>query len=353
VPQSLAVRLCDAAGVFIGQLLGNAEYLAAAGVAAPPSFGVWHAEPLPTFLQVDFGLVAGPDGLEGRLVELQAFPSLYGFQRLLGEVSRTFFGYESLTPYLDNLDEKTYTRLVGEAITGGHDPREVVLLEIEPRKQKTRPDFEVTEQVWNVRAIDLGDVRRDGTRLFYDRDGVRTPIARIYNRVIPDELQRVGRAWPFSADDRLDVEWCGTPDWYFRISKFSLPYLRHPWVPTTHFLSDLPELPSNREDWILKPLYSFAGTGIVFAPTDEQIAAIPVDERRNYILQERVMFTPVIETPHGATQVELRIMMVRDGDRYRCVLPLARMGRGRMMGVDHNRGLEWVGATAALIDPHA
>ena len=352
LPGSLTARLCDVAGVFVGQLLGDAEYLAAAGVAAPSAFEVWNAEPWPTFLQVDFGLIAGPHGLEGRLVELQAFPSLYGFQRLLGEVSLSFYACEGLTPYLDDVDAQTYTRLVGAAITGGHDPREVVLLEIEPQTQKTRPDFDVTEQVWNVRAVDLGDLRREGTKLFYDRDGVRTPIARIYNRVIPDELQRVGRAWPFSAGDRVDVEWCGTPDWYFRISKFSLPFLRHPWVPATYFLSDVPELPSNRGDWILKPLYSFAGTGIVFAPTDEQIAAIPVDQRRQYILQERVTFTPVIETPHGPTQVELRIMMVRDGDRYRCVLPLARMGRGKMMGVDHNRGLEWVGATAALIDPH-
>jgi hypothetical protein len=58
----------------------------------------------------------------------------------------------------------------------------------------------------------------------------------------------------------------------------------------------------------------------------------------------------VIATPAGATQAEIRIMFVRDGDALRAVMPLVRMGRGRMMGVDHNKGLEWVGASAALID---
>ena len=352
LPGSLTDRLSDVANVFVKQLLDDPAYLAAADAAAPAGFSIPNGEPQPTFIQVDFGLIEGANGIEGRLVEMQAFPSLYGFQRLLGEVSRTFYGYEALTAYLSDANANTYIDLVGNAITGGHDPREVVLLEIEPEKQKTRPDFVVTEQTWGVRAIDLGAVQRSGHRLFYDRDGVRTPIARIYNRVIPDELERTGRTWPFGGDDPVDVEWCGSPDWYFRISKFSLPFLRHPWVPATHFLSDLPELPADRDDWVLKPLYSFAGLGIVFGPTDEQIAAIPADQRRHYIVQKRMTFTPVIETPHGATRVELRIMMVRDGDRYRCVLPLARMGRGQMMGVDHNRGLEWVGATAALIDPN-
>ena len=351
VPASLTARLSDAARDLVHQLLDNPTYMDAADHEVPPAFRLERGEDRPTFLQVDFGLVEGANGLEGRLVELQAFPSLYGFQRLLGELSRSFYGFETLSAYLGDLEAATYSELIGRAITNGHDPRHVVLLEVDPQRQKTRPDFEVTEQVWGVRAIDVDAVRREGRTLYYERDGRPTRIARIYNRAIPDELERAGRVWPFSDGADIDVEWCGGPDWYFRISKFSLPFLKHPWVPETHFLSDVTELPAGRENWVLKPLYSFAGSGIVFGPTDEQIAAIPHERRREYILQRRVTFTPVIVTPHGATQVELRIMMVRDGATYRPVLPLARMGRGRMMGVDHNRGLDWVGATAALIDP--
>jgi hypothetical protein len=193
------------------------------------------------------------------------------------------------------------------------------------------------------------DVIKDGRRLFYQRDGALTPIRRIYNRVIPDELARSGAPMPFDYRDDLDVEWIGGPDWFFRISKFSIPWLRHPWVPETHFLSDITTMPTDRDEWLLKPLFSFAGGGIIFAPTDADLAAIPQEQRANYVLQRRVAFTPVIETPHGPTQAEIRLMMVRAGDTYRAVMPLVRMGRGRMMGVDHNKGLAWVGASAAFL----
>jgi hypothetical protein len=195
----------------------------------------------------------------------------------------------------------------------------------------------------------VSTVRREGRQLFYDRDGRMVRIRRIYNRVIPDELDRKGIELPFDYRDDLDVEWAGHPAWYFRISKFSIPWLRHPAVPATWFLHEMAELPKDREHYVLKPLYSFAGGGIVFAPTDADILAIPQEERMNYILQERIAFTPLIETPHGPTQVEVRIMYVW-ADQLRPVLPLLRMGRGKMMGVDHNKGLRWVGASAALIE---
>jgi len=222
-------------------------------------------------------------------------------------------------------------------------------MEIEPRRQKTWPDFVVTEAMWGVRAVDTAEVTREGRRLFYQRDGRRVPIKRIYNRVIPDELERKAVQLPFDYRDDLDLEWAGHPSWYFRISKFSIPWLRHPSVPRTWFLHELDRLPADRERYLLKPLFSFAGGGIIFAPGDADITAIPPAERRNYILQERIEFAPVIETPDGPTQAEIRLMYVWT-DRLRPVLPLIRMGRGKMMGVDHNKGLRWVGASAALID---
>jgi hypothetical protein len=289
------------------------------------------------------------DRVEGRLVELQAFPSLYGFQLLLAETSRDLWGLTGVSPFPEGLDRAAYLRIVGQAITGGHDPGEVVLMEIDPERQKTRPDFAATERLWGVRAVDVRAVTREGRRLFHARDGRRVPIARIYNRVIPDELARTPISLPFDYRDDLDVEWTGSPDWFFQLSKFTIPWLRHPWVPRTHFLHTLAQLPDDREAWLLKPLFSYAGGGIVFAPTDADLAAIPADQRHLYVLQERVAFTPVIDTPQGATQAEIRLMFVRDAGTYRLVLPLVRMGRGRMMGVDHNKGLSWVGASAALL----
>lgn len=350
LPHSLFQDLDRAAQAMLGELLGSAGYLEAAGRMVPPDCRPARGEDRPTFVCVDFGLVRGANGrIEGRLVELQAFPSLYGFQLLLAETSRDLYGFQDTSAVAPGLTRDEYLRLAGRAIVGPHDPAEVVLLEIEPEKQKTRPDFTATERLWGVRAIDLGEVERQGRRLFARRDGRLTPIARIYNRVIPDELWRTGRSWPFDLAADLDVEWVGGPDWFFKISKFSIPWLRHPWVPHASYLADVTAPPEPRDAWLLKPLFSFAGGGIVFAPTDTDLSAIPPASRRDYIIQERVAFEPLIDTPHGATQLEVRLMMVRDGDRYRTLIPLGRMGRGKMMGVDHNKGLSWVGATAVLI----
>ncbi len=358
---ALIKSLADAAVAMTDSLVNDPVYLEAAAQVVPAKFRVANSEPLPTFVQVDFGLVKDRKTIEARLVELQAFPSLYGFQLAVGDAYAREYDLLSdgkLTPFLSGLDRAGYVELMRKALVGKHDAANVVLLEIEPTKQKTRPDFEVTESTWGVRAIDINDVivdQRDGARLFYKRDGSLTRIARIYNRVIPDELERKGLSMPFDFRDDLDVEWLGSPDWFFKISKFSIPHIRHAWVPITRFLNDAIEGDglgaafADRERWLLKPLFSFAGGGIVFAPTDAQIAAIPEAERANYILQERVDFAPVIETPQGGTPAELRIMLVRDGGQYRPVLPLVRMGRGKMMGVDHNKGLEFVGASAAFM----
>lgn len=358
-PRSLMDELSATGLELAGQILDRPDARAAALAAVPERFRGPNAETHPTFLQVDFGLVRGPSGaIEPKLVELQAFASLYGFQLAVAEAYRDAFALDpSLGMFLAGLQAAQYHDRVGQALLNGHDPKHVVLMEIEPRKQKTWPDFVVTEHMWGVRAVDTSEIERDGRRLFYQRDGQRTPIARIYNRVIPDELERKNVPLPFDYRDDLEVEWAGHPSWYFQISKFSIPWLKHRSVPETTFLHQLDRLPADRERYLLKPLFSFAGGGIIFAPTDAQVAAIPADERANYILQERIQFEPVIDTPEGPTQAEIRIMYVRSpstspgagGERFQPVLPLIRMGRGKMMGVDHNKGLRWVGASAGLI----
>ena len=336
----------------VRQILESPSAMAAGVAVVPERFRGPNAGERPIFLQVDFGLVRGEGGrIEPKLVELQAFASLYGFQLAVAEAYRDAFHLSpTLGLFLGGLDAPSYDAVVRQAITGGHDPHEVVLMEIEPRQQKTWPDFVVTEQMWGVRAIDTAEVEREGRRLFYRRDGRQTQITRIYNRVIPDELERKSVQLPFDYRDELDVEWAGHPAWYFRISKFSIPFLKHPSVPKTWFLHELDRMPEDRDRYLLKPLFSFAGGGIIFAPTDAQVAAIPAAERSNYILQERIQFEPVIDTPDGPTQAEIRIMYVdADSGELTPVLPLIRMGRGKMMGVDHNKGLRWVGASAGFI----
>lgn len=349
-PRELMTTLADTGQALLDQILNSPDAMAQAEAVVPERYKGISAEAIPTFAQVDFGLVRDSAGqITPKLVELQAFASLYGFQLAMAEAYRDAFDLPpSLELYLDGLTYDRYYELAANAIVGDHDPAEVVLMEIQPHQQKTWPDFVVTEQMWGVRAVDTLEVKREGRRLYYRRDGRLTQIKRIYNRVIPDELERKKIQLGFGYGDELEVSWAGHPAWYFRISKHSIPFLNHPSVPETRFLDGIEQLPVDRERYLLKPLFSFAGGGIIFAPTDAQIAAIPLDQRRNYILQERIQFEPVIDTPEGPTQAEIRIMYLRDGARLRPVLPLLRMGRGKMMGVDHNKGLRWVGASAGF-----
>ena len=348
-PKPLIDRMASDGQDLIRQLVDNPAYRAKSDEAVPAAFKVPNEAPHPMFVQVDFGLVRDARGeLQPKLVELQAFPSLYAYQGPLADAYLDVYGLDSRLKYLlSGLDTSSYRELLRQAIVGSHDPENVILMEIDPTHQKTLPDFLLTEKMLGVRTVDIVDIKKDGARLYYESGGKRIPIRRIYNRAIVDELERKNVKLSFDWRDDLDVEWAGHPNWYFRISKFSIPYLKHASVPKTWFLDRLDEIPADLENYALKPLYSFAGLGVVIAPTKEDIAAIPAEKRPYYILQERMHFEPVIATPFGATKAEVRVMYVWL-DELTPAMTIIRMGRGLMMGVDHNKNMEWVGASAGL-----
>jgi hypothetical protein len=361
-PKTLLNELANIGSQLTARLVTDKDYLSASRKAIPEQFRAAAESAHPHFMTADFGLVREPDGsLAPRLVELQAFPSVFGYQFILNEVYRTSYELDpSLEYFLGGHDAASFWKLFGKVILGGHDPEQVVLTEVEPEQQKTYPDFKVTAERLGIRIVDIAQLVPQTSpgklpRLCYRTGSRLVPIRRIYNRAIVDELVRKRIELPFDFREEFDVEWAGHPNWYFHISKFSIPFLDHPAVPPAVFLSDWfvgkgrDKLPSDRSNWILKPLYSFAGKGIQFAPTDEDVAAIPAKARSEYLLQERVNFEPIIETPYGPTQAEIRILYLRpDGGELQPVLSLVRLGRGKMMGVDHNRDMEWVGASAAF-----
>jgi hypothetical protein len=362
-PESLLERMAEHGKALIRQLVESPEYRARSEASIPAEFRVPNEPAHPMFVQVDFGLVRDASGeLQPKLVELQAFPSLYAYQVTLAQSYIDVYGMtrasgsgfkasasdgRGLDFFLGGLNAESYSELLRRAIVGTHDPENVVLMEIHPEEQKTLPDFLLTEKMLGIRTVDITAIKKDGTRLYYERNGGRVPIRRIYNRAIVDELQRKHVELAFDWRDDLDVEWAGHPNWYFRISKFSIPYLQHESVPKTWFLDRLEKIPDDLQNYALKPLYSFAGLGVVIAPTKKDIEAIPAEKRGEYILQERLHFEPVIETPFGGTKAEVRVMFVWL-DQLQAVLTIIRMGRGLMMGVDHNRNMEWVGASAGL-----
>jgi hypothetical protein len=354
----LMERLVRTGEELTAELLGNQQYMRDSEAAIPAQFKVPGENEHPHFMTVDFGLVRNEAGeLEPKLVEMQAFPSVFGYQAVLSRAYKEVYALdEGLGYLLGGMDEAGYWAVLRQVIVGRHDPENVVLMEIEPERQKTLPDFRVHEDRLGIRTVDIAKVVKQGNRLLYPReDGALVPIKRIYNRAIVDELVRKGTKLPFDYRDELDVEWAGHPNWYFRISKFSIPYLKHPAVPAAAFLNEGWErLPKDRNQWVLKPLYSFAGKGIQFAPSDDELATISGGERHNYLLQERVQFAPVIRTPEGMTQAEIRILYAwPDGGTMTPLTSLVRMGRGLMMGVDHNRDRTWVGGSAALVPKSA
>ncbi len=361
-PKELLESLVETGRKLIHQLIDSPEYMRRSEETIPPKYRVPNDNPQPNFAQVDFGLARNASGdLVPKLVELQAFPSIYGYQEILSEEYARVYGLgEELEWRFGGLDSAGYWDVLRRTIVGDHAPENVVLIEVEPEQQKTRPDFNVYADRLGVRTVDIAKLRKEGNRLFYEREKgsggpVWVPIERIYNRAIVDEIERKGIVPGFDYRDELNVEWAGQPNWYFRVSKFSLPYLQDASVPKAVFLDDWlagrrEGLPADRERLLLKPLYSFAGKGIQFAPTDADLAAIAEDERRLYLLQERVSFAPVIETPWGPTQAEIRVMYCwpEDASEMIAMTSLVRLGRGLMMGVDHNRNQEWVGGSSAL-----
>ena len=351
-PKPLLDQMAQYGKELIHQLDGL-EYRKASFASIPPDFNVPNEAPHPMFIQVDFGLVRDAAGqLQPKLVELQGFPSLYAYQALISQLYMEIFELaQNLQYLLGGLDWEGYKTLLQRAIVADHDPDTVILMEIDPLQQKTLPDFLLTEKLLGIKTVSITDIKKAGNSLYYQSGGQRIPIERIYNRAIVDEIIRKAIKLNFRFTDDLKVEWAGHPNWFFRMSKFSLPYLNHVSVPKTWFLDRMKKVPDDLEHYILKPLFSFAGLGVNINPTKADITAIPPEKRSQYILQERMNFEPVIETPLGATKAEVRVMYIWL-DELLPVMTIIRMGRGLMMGVDHNRNMEWVGSSAGFFLPN-
>ncbi|PHI19560.1 hypothetical protein CEQ90_11840 [Lewinellaceae bacterium SD302] len=303
--------------------------------------------PHPLFIQMDYGLCKMADGsIEPRLIEAQGFPSLYFFQELLGRAYRKYFDIpEGYGSFFNGLDRERYHELLRACILNGEDPRHVVLLEVEPEKQTTRIDFVVACDQLGIAELCISDLILEGRELFYLRDGVKTKVKRIFNRVIFDELlQRPDLERQFNMTEDVDVDWAGHPEWFFMLSKHTLPEFDSRYVPKSFFLSD-PDLPTDLENYVLKPLYSFAGAGVVLNPTRAEINA--VGNKDHYILQEKVEYAPLIKTLDEPARAEVRLMYLWPPDEPEPILVnnLVRLSKGKMIGVRYNKGKTWVGGS--------
>ena len=307
------------------------------------------------FIAFDFGVCENEQGeLEPQLIEMQGFPTLFAYQVWDDDITRKHFDIPSnYSSYLSGFDKESYIQLLKEIIVADHAVENVILLEILPHEQKTKIDFYCTQDYLQIPIVCLSELVKEGRRLFYVQNGKKIQVKRIYNRIIFDDLQQQSPEMQEKGKilfEDLDVEWAPHPNWFYRISKYTLPFIKHAYVPQTDFLNELKSIPADLENYVLKPLFSFAGQGVVIDVTKEDIDA--VKDPQNWILQRKVKYADIIKTPDGNAKAEIRIFYFwKDGEaRPVATQNLARISKGKMIGVRYNKDREWVGGSMVFFE---
>ena len=306
-----------------------------------------------SFLAIDFGICEEDGEVIPKLIEVQGFPSLYNYQVNLYEKFKNHYPFlEELTPFINGISAEEYHDIIEEVICNNHPKENVILLEIEPEKQNTKIDFYYCNKDIGIPVVCVTELTKKGKQLYYNNnEGEEILVKRIYNRVIFDELDlRTDLKMDFSFSDDLDVEWAGHPNWFFRISKFILPFLKGKYFIETTLLSELKEIPEDLENYVLKPLFSFSGTGVIFHVKKGDIEGIV--DKDLYILQKKVHYKPIVQSPDGKVKVEVRILCAwKKEDKAPTLLcNLVRLSRGEMIGVKFNKDKDWVGGTLGLFE---
>jgi hypothetical protein len=355
VPRDFKEKMISACETIV-DILSAPDFIASSRKAIPPDDFVPGKENRPQFIAFDFGVCLNENNeLEPQLIEMQGFPTLYAFQVFYPEIIQKNFPVTAgFTQYLGGYNRESYLKDLREILLNGEDAEHTILLEIKPHEQKTRVDFYCTQDYFNIQPVCITELIDEGNQLYYNHKEKKKKIRvkRIYNRIIFDDLhtqkQSLGkhidlaRAW--------DVEWIPHPNWFYRISKYTLPFIEHPQVPETRFLDQVETIPADLENYVLKPLFSFAGQGVVIDIKPEDITA--VKEPENWILQRKVNYAPVIQTPDVPAKVEIRIMYMwpEGAARPKPAINLARLSKGKMIGVRYNKDLSWVGGSVALFN---
>lgn len=346
-------KTIEAAGEQIVDVITAPDFKLKSEAAIPPALRVSNEDAHPNLLAIDFAICEdGNGGFTPQLIELQGFASLYCYQEWLsGKYRKHFQIPENFDNKFNGYTHDSYIQRLKQIVIADQDPQETVLLEIEPWKQKTQIDFYCTKTYLGIPVVCLTEVIREGHQLYYLNNGKKTRIRRIYNRVIFDELlQRKDLNLSFNLTEDVDVEWVAHPNWFFRISKHTMPSLKSPFVPETSFLSELKSIPTDLENWVLKPLFSFSGQGVVFDVTREDIES--VKDPANYILQRKVTYAGAVASPTGPVKCEIRLLYLWDKDELRpeLTINLGRMSKGKMIGVRYNQNLDWVGGTTYFLE---
>ena len=353
IPKDFTKKMIDACEVIV-DIITDKKFKAITQRAIPMDENVPNENDHTDFIAFDFGICENEEGeLEPQLIEMQGFPTLFGFQVYYPQVIEKHFEIPgNFSTYLNGYDADSYIQFLKEIILGGHQPENVILLELKPHQQKTRIDFYCTQDYVPIPIVCLTELIQEGEKIFYEKDGGKIEIKRIYNRIIFDELVQIKDTLGDVVDitQPLDVEWAPHPNWFYRISKFTLPLIRHPYVPKTYYLNEVTQVPHDLENYVLKPLFSFAGQGVIIDLTQKDIDQVKDPE--NWILQHKVKYADIIKTPDIPAKAEIRIFYFweKGAPRPIAVSNLARLSKGKMIGVRYNMDKEWVGGSVAYFE---
>lgn len=351
IPQELREKLI-AAGEEIIALIKQDNFKELTQKSIPTEWNVPNETAHPHFLTFDYGLCKDEKGeVTPMLIEMQGFPSLYGFQSHLAKTYKEEFELDqNLSPYFNGLDETSYFNLLREVLIGDYQAHEVALMDIDAPNQKTAIDFLVTAKKIGIKILSLSDIKQVGKQLFYKENGNQIQLKRIYNRLIFDEIGENTTVFKTSFDPReeLDIEWITHPNWFYRISKYTMPFLKSKFVPETRFLNTIERIPTDLENYVLKPLFSFAGMGVIIDVSETDIKTVKDPE--NWILQRKVTYEPIIQALDAGVKAEIRMMYLwPEGGEPKLCINLSRLSRGKMIGVRYNADFDWVGGTVGLM----
>jgi len=340
---------CD----YIIDTIIHPNFTALTDAAIPPNKNVPNQTAHPHFLAFDFGICMNEKNeIVPELIEMQGFPSLYGYQVLLDNATRTIYDIPApFSAYYSGLNKTSYLQKLQSIIVGNYNPKNVVLLEIKPHTQKTRIDFYATAAFTGITIVCITDIIKEGDTLFYKNSGgEKIEIKRIYNRIIFDELDQMPADIKNAGRilfEHLNVEWAGHPNWFYRISKYTMPLLQHPNIPASYYVNELACIPEDLENYVLKPLFSFAGAGVIIDVTKNDIESLA--DPANWMLQKKVNYAPIIKTPTTPAKVEIRLLYLWEDGAARPfpALNIARLSKGKMIGVRYNQNETWVGGSIA------
>jgi hypothetical protein len=354
VSKELKIKTLETCNILI-DIIKKEDFLKKTQRAIPPNCVVPNENKRPNCLAIDFAITKNQQGeYEPQLIELQGFPSLFAYQSYLASKYKKHFNVQKgYNEFFNRLNSMTYLQEMQSFLLNGSHPKNVVVLEVAPEKQKTRLDYAISKKFWGIDAICISKIKKSGKDIYYESEGKKIGIERIYNRLILDDLER---NYPdlkptFDIKEEHNAAWISHPNWFYRVSKFSLPLFKSKYIPESNYLSDLKEIPLNLENYVLKPLFSFAGAGVNIDVTRQDIENIKNPE--NYLLQKKIDYAPCITDVNGEKiKCELRMLYIwpEESNHPKLITNLARLSRGKMIGVDYNKNFDWVGGSCAFFE---